>query len=70
MRGRDSAQGGWKKWSLRNFGVGERWEGSEGLISLGSGRGHLRVARGLRGVGGLSHCVLRALGREDWGRRD
>ena len=70
MRGRDSAQGGWEKWSLCNFGVGERREGSEGLISSSSGRGHLGAARGLRGVGVLSHCVLRALRRGGRDQRD
>ena len=39
-------------------------------MSSGTGGGHLGAVRGLRGIGVLSHCVLPALGREGWDRRD
>ena len=46
--------------------VGERREGSEGLISLGCGRGHLRAESGLRGVG-VSVIACCVCGREEGG---
>ena len=50
--------------------MGERREGSEGLISFGCGCGPLEAERRLRGVGVFSHCVLSVWARGGTGRRD